>query len=60
MVFGLLLKQAPVVGSCYGFATIAIQVYKATTPTSVIVAAAKGIAVDYTRLIIKYPVLCIC
>lgn len=53
-----LIKNAPVIGSCYGFATTAIKVYNTTTPAGAIKTAAKGVLIDCTPPAIKYPVLC--
>ena len=41
-MLGPLIKNAPVIGSCYGFATTAV----------------KGVVIDCTPPIIKYPALC--
>jgi len=58
MIVGPLIKNAPVIGSCYGFATTAIKVYNSTTPSGAIKTAVKGVVLDCTPLVIKYPVLC--
>jgi len=57
-MLGPLIKNAPVIGSCYGFATTAVKVYNATTPAGAIKVAVKGVIIDYTPPIIKYPALC--
>lgn len=58
MVLAPFLKNAPVIGSCYGFATTAIKVYNSTTPSRAVKAAVKGLVLDCTPPAIKYPVLC--
>ena len=57
-MLGPLMKNAPVIGSCYGFATTAVKVYNSTTPTGAIKTAVKGIVIDCTPPVIKYPALC--
>lgn len=58
LIIGVLLKNAPVIGSCYGFSTTAIKVYNSTTPSGAIKTAAKGVILDCTPPVVKYPVLC--
>jgi hypothetical protein len=58
MVVGPLLKNAPVIGSCYGFALTAVKVYNSSTPSGAIKTAVKGIVLDCTPPVIKYPILC--
>lgn len=48
----------PVAGSAYGFARTCVKVYNATSPTKALVAGVKGIVIDCTPLVIKYPLLC--
>ena len=48
----------PVASSAYGFTKICIKVYNATTPSKAIVARVKGIVIDCTPPVIKYPLLC--
>lgn len=57
-MLGPLMKNAPVIGSCYGFATTAVKVYNTTTPSGAIKTAVKGVVIDCTPPAIKYPVLC--
>ena len=57
MIVGPLIKNAPVIGSCYGFATTAIKVYNATSPSKAIIVGVKGIILDCTLPVIKYPAL---
>lgn len=58
MIVGPLIKNAPVIGSCYGFATTAIKVYNATSPSKAVIVGVKGIILDCTPPVIKYPALC--
>ena len=58
MIIEPLLKNAPILGSCYGFTKTAIKVYNSTTPTGAIKTAVKGIVLDCTPPVIKYPALC--
>lgn len=58
MVLGPLLKNAPVIGSSYGFATTAVKVYNSSTPSGAIKTALKGVLLDCTPPVIKYPALC--
>ena len=48
----------PVAGSAYGFTRTCIRVYNATSPTKALVAGVKGIVIDCTPPVIKYPLLC--
>ena len=48
----------PVAGSAYGFARTCVKVYNATSPTKALVAGVKGIVIDCTPRVIKYPLLC--
>ena len=48
----------PVAGSAYGFARTCVKVYNATSPTKALVAGVKGIVIDCTPPVIKYPLLC--
>ena len=47
----------PVAGSAYGFARTCVKVYNATSPTKALVAGVKGIVIDCTPPVIKYPLL---
>jgi hypothetical protein len=58
MILGPLIKNAPVIGSCYGFATTAVKAYNSSTPSGAIMTAAKGVILDCTPPVIKYPALC--
>jgi len=53
-----LMKNAPVIGSAYGFVKTAHQLYNCTTPAGAVVTATKGIILDCTPPLIKYPALC--
>ena len=48
----------PVAGSAYGFTRTCINVYNATSPTKALIAGVKGIVIDCTPPVIKYPLLC--
>ena len=48
----------PVAGSAYGFGRTCIKVYNATSPAKALVAGVKGIVIDCTPPVIKYPLLC--
>ena len=48
----------PVVGSAYGFGKTCFEVYSATTPSRAIVAGVKGVVINCTPPVIKYPLLC--
>lgn len=48
----------PVAGSAYGFGRTCVKVYNATSPTKALVAGVKGIVIDCTPPVIKYPLLC--
>ena len=62
MIVGTALKTVapfvPVAGSAYGFARTCFKVYNATSPTKALVAGVKGIVIDCTPPVIKYPLLC--
>jgi hypothetical protein len=58
MIVGPLIKNAPVIGSCYGFAITAVKVYNSSTPSGAIKTAVKGVVLDCTPPVIKYPALC--
>ena len=48
----------PVVGSAYGFTKTCVRVYNATSPTKALIAGVKGVVIDCTPPVIKYPLLC--
>jgi hypothetical protein len=48
----------PVAGSAYGFAKTCVRFYNATSPTAAVVAGVKGIIIDCTPPVFKYPLLC--
>jgi hypothetical protein len=58
MIVGPLLRNAPVIGSCCGFVKTAVKVYNSTTPSGAIKIAVKGLVLDCTPPVIKYPALC--
>ena len=53
-----LIRQAPVIGTCYGFSKTARKVYNSTSPSHAMGCAIKGIVIDCTPPFIKYPALC--
>lgn len=48
----------PLVGSAYGLGKTCIRVYNATTPTKAVIEGVKGIIIDCSPPIIRYPLLC--
>ena len=62
MVISTLLKTVspfiPVIGSSYGFVKTCVRVGNATSPTKAIIAGVRGIVIDCTPPVIKYPLLC--
>ena len=56
---GKVAPFVPVVGSTYGFGKTCIEVYRATTPSRAIVTGVKGVVINCTPPIIKYPALCV-
>ena len=48
----------PVAGSAYGLVRTCVKVYNATSPTKALIAGVKGIVIDCTPPVIKYPLLC--
>lgn len=48
----------PIVGSAYGFTRTCVKVYNLTSPTKALIVGAKGIIIDCTPPVIKYPLLC--
>ena len=61
MVVNAVLKTVasfvPVAGSAYEFARTCVKVYNATSPNKALIARAKGIVIDCTPPVIKYPLL---
>lgn len=55
---GKVAPFVPVVGSAYGFGKTCIEVYNASSPFRAIVAGVKGVVVNCTPPVIKYPTLC--
>lgn len=62
MVVNTVLKTVapfvPVAGLAYGFTRTCVKVYNATSPAKALVAGVKGIVIDCTPPVIKYPLLC--
>ena len=48
----------PVVGLAYRFSKTCFRVYRANSPTKALIAGLKGIVIDCTPPVIKYPLLC--
>lgn len=59
MIVAPLMRNAPVIGSCYGFASTAVKVYNATSPSKAVMIEIKGVILDCTPPVIKYPALCL-
>lgn len=55
-MLGPLIKNAPVIGSCYGFATATID--NSTTSTGEIKTVVKCVVIQCVSPLIKYPALC--
>lgn len=58
MVGKFLMRNAPVIGSVYNFVETAVNVYNCTNPSQAAAMAAKGIFIECTPPVIKYPALC--
>ena len=62
MIINSVLKKAaphvPIVGAAYGFAKTCVKVYTASSPAAAVVAGCKGIIIDCTPPVVKYPALC--
>ena len=58
MIIKTFIKQAPVIGSAYGFTQTAIKVTNCTTPSGAVVTACRSIIIDCTPPVRKYPLLC--
>ena len=50
--------KAAFTGIAYGFAQTCFRVYNAASPTKALIAGVKGIIIDCTPPVIKYPLLC--
>lgn len=48
----------PVIGSAFGVVKTVVKVYNATSPANAIMVGVKGVLIDCTLPVIKYPVLC--
>lgn len=57
-MLGKILSNVPYVSSAYNFAKTCNKVYNSTTPVGALTEGAKGILIDCTPPVIKYPVLC--
>ena len=51
-------SYVPVVGSLYGFTKTCVRVYNATIPSKALIAGVKGIVIDCTPPVVKFPLLC--
>lgn len=54
----LIELYVPVVDSAYGFGRTCVRVYNATSPSKALIAGVKGVIIDCTPPVIKYPLLC--
>lgn len=54
----LIGNNMPLIGQFYGFTKTAIKVYNSTTPVGAVTTAVKGIVLDCSPPIIKYPIKC--
>lgn len=48
----------PVLGSAYGVIKTCVKVYNATSPANAILVGVKGVLIDCTPPVVKYPALC--
>lgn len=48
----------PVIGTAFGFTKTCVAVYKSSSPTGAVVAGVKGLIIDCSPPVIKYPLLC--
>jgi len=48
----------PIAGSAFGFDKTCIKVYNATNTSKVLIAGVKGLVIECTPPVIKYPLLC--
>ena len=62
MLIGPVLSKVaplvPVVGSTYNFGRTCVKVCKASSPSGAIVVRVKGVIIDCTPPVVKYPALC--
>ena len=58
-MFGLVVKQVPVVGQAYGFTKTTMKVYNSTSPVEAVKVAAASIVEDCALPQIKYPIKCV-
>lgn len=54
----LIKRVVPIIGPAVGFAETALEVYNSTTYSGAVVTATKGLLINCTPPVIKYPVLC--
>jgi hypothetical protein len=63
MLVQIILKSVspyvPVIHSAYGLGKTCIRVYSATSPSQALIQGAKGLVIDCTPPVIKYPLLCL-
>lgn len=57
-MFDLLIKNAPVISQAYGFTKTAQRVYNSTSPIGAVSAAVKGIVLDCSPPVVRYPLKC--
>lgn len=58
MIFKILIDSSPVIGQTYGLANTAMKVYNSTSPVGAVKSAVKGILLDCSPPVIKYPLKC--
>lgn len=57
MIEGI-IQQAPIVGSAFKLVKTSFRVYNASTPVNAVCKAVKGVLIDCSPPVIKYPLLC--
>ena len=57
MIEGI-IQQALIVGSAFGLVKTSFRVYNASTPVNAVCEAVKGVLIDCSPPVIKYPLLC--
>ena len=57
MIEGI-IQQTPIVGSAFGLVKTSLRVYNASTPVNAVCEALKGVLIDCSPPVIKYPLLC--
>ena len=57
-MMGTIMKNTPIVGSAFGLVKTSLHVYNATTPVRSVREAFRGVIIDCSPPIVKYPLLC--